>query len=67
MVYHFEIIHGSNIVREGLSLFDSGALNRGDVLQFPHLYRLIFSEQPRRDFYLQLREIESYLCCNNYQ
>lgn len=66
MEYNLQRIHGSNVAREGLALFDSGKLQLNDRLMFPLGYHLFYKEQIRKDFYRELQDIQSYLVTRDF-
>lgn len=65
MEHDLRKIHGSNVTREGMILFDKGLVN-GDRLMFPQLYQLYFKGQTRSDFYRELQQIQGYTCSTDY-
>ena len=64
--YDLTRIHGSNVVRDGMNIFQTNILRTGDVLAFPMLYRIIYNGQNREDFYRMLQEIQSFTCCKDF-
>lgn len=67
MIHDLTNIHGSNVAREGLRLFDAGLAN-GDTIRFPVYYQVIYREGiTRPDFYCALMVVQSYVSCKDYK
>ena len=66
MEHDLKKIHGSLVTKHVMSLLDTGALTKGDVILLPLLYRLRYNEQNRLDFYREASLIESYTCCQDF-
>jgi hypothetical protein len=60
MNYDLSTIHGSTVLREGVALLEKQTLAIGDTILFPCGYRIRYSDQPRADFELALKEIQAY-------
>ena len=65
MEYNLQRIHGSNVTKEGLALFDRG-LTQGDHILLPARYHLYYKEQPRADFFRELNQIQCYTSTIDY-
>lgn len=66
MDHNLTHIHGSNVVQEGLALFDNLKLQTGDTVLLPSYYRLKYTDQTRPDYFRMLQEVEKFTCCKDF-